>query len=110
MPFFKVFDYWNQSIIAYDDTWAHATARHPELVGHEGLVMQSLVTPVLLIQSDTSMKTHLYVGTVIAQGIYGGEHAVSVVRLEGEPTKSRIWVTGYFTGMLPQGKTLWKQS
>jgi hypothetical protein len=107
MAYFKVFDYWHHSIIAYADTWQHAIYGHPELIGKEGIVMTSLVTPIELQQSDTAKSTHLYIGPAIAQGIYLGEYPVSVVRLEGVPTTGRVWVTGYFTSLLPPGKVLW---
>jgi hypothetical protein len=107
---FKTYDIWSNCIIAYDETWKHATDGHPELVGNEGIVMTSLVTPVALHESDTSKNTQLYVGPVISKGTYGGEHPVSVVRLDRTTTTTnRVWVTGYFTSNLPPGKILWEK-
>lgn len=109
-PYFKVYDLWSNVIIAYDDTWKHAVSGHPELVGQEATVMTSLVIPVELQESDTEKNTHLYVGPAIAKGMYEGEQPVSVVRLDRTTgATNRVWVTGYFTSLLPPGKVLWKK-
>lgn len=107
--YFKVFDCFGNLIIAPDETWEHAIGGHPELIHNEALVMTSLVTPIRLQHSDTAKDTQLYVGPAISKGPYSTEHPVSVVRLyRSAGTTSRVWVTGYFTSLPPEGKILWQ--
>jgi hypothetical protein len=107
MAYFIAFDYWNQRIVAYDETWQHAVSRHPELIGKESYVMASLVTPIVLYQSDTHPTTRLYQGPVIETGIYGGTKPISVV--EYRSASNRVWKTGYFTSLDPDLKILWEK-
>jgi hypothetical protein len=107
MPYFKVFDRWNRIIIAYDETWKHAISGHRELVSKENFVMQSLIDPEFLYQSDTDSNTRLYVGPAIVNGIYGGETPVSVVEYRG--TAQGVWTTGYFGTVSPSLKLLWNK-
>ena len=108
MIHFKVYDKWGRCITAHEDNWQHAVEGHPELSGHENVVMTCMVNPEQLCQSDTSTQTKLYLGPVVEQGIFAGATPVTVVHYG--TLNTGVWKTGYFTSLPPELKVLWKKS
>jgi hypothetical protein len=97
-------DIWQNRISLTDERREHIL-EHPEMLGQEGKLAETLLEPDAVIQSQSDNKVRLfhrlYKGLVI-----GEKYLCVVVKYDGSDV---FIITAYFTDKIKRGEVLWKK-
>jgi len=98
----KFKDVWGNSVDLTEERYAHLS-EHPEMVGQEGKLAETLLEPDAVIQSKADETVRLF--HRFYQGLsIGDKHLCIVVKyLESEV----FIITAYFTDKVKRGEILW---
>ncbi len=96
-------DFEGRIIRLTEERWSHIR-EHPEMIGMEGAIAQTLESPEAVIRSLVDPKTHLYhrfyVGTKV-----GEKFLCVVVKIQEEDA---FVLTAYLTNKIRRGTVIWR--
>lgn len=103
---FEITDKFNRRIkLTTERIWAHIVKR-PEMLDEEGLIKSALIDPDEVRESKEDSTTWLY-HKINPKGDKWNKFILVIVKLlNGEGFVS----TSFFTGIIKEGKTVWKKS
>lgn len=86
-----------------DERLAHLMEEHPEMVGQEPRLAETLAEPDVVIQSESDPEVRLY-HRVYHHAIVGQKHLCVVVKWRSD---DRFLLTAHFTDKVKRGSVLW---
>jgi len=95
-------DYQGCDIRLTDERLAHI-AEHPEMIGMEAALEETLARPQRVIESFSDAQAHLYYRYYVGTRV-GDKHLCVVVKFKDADA---FVLTPYLTGQIKRGVTLW---
>ena len=96
-------DCWGVSIRVTQERLAHVLG-HPEMVGEEAHIAETLVQPEVVIQSRSDPDVRLYHRRYRSPAV-GEKYLCAVVKWRGDDA---FLITAFFTERPKRGEVLWK--
>ena len=96
-------DCWGVSIRVTDERLTHMIDEHPEMIGEEPRIAETLAEPDVVIQSESDPEVRLY-HRVYNHPIVGQKHLCAVVKWRSD---DRFLLTAHFTDKVKRGWVLW---
>ena len=96
-------DCWGVPIRVTDERLRHLVEEHPEMVGEEERIAETLLAPEVVVQSESDSEVRLY-HRLYKHPIIGEKHLCAVVKWHEE---DRFLLTAHFTDKVKRGAVLW---
>jgi hypothetical protein len=98
-------DLWGVPIRVSEERLAHLNDEHPEMVGQESLIVETLAEPDAVVQSQSDPDVRLY-HRLYSHPVVGDKYMLVVVKWLSEDS---FLLTAHFTDGVKRGATLWKR-